>query len=67
VTTTTDALGHFIAFSLQPDNYTVTAEKQGYEPRSVSGYTVSADQVQQYDLLLTPAATLPPEAPQRAR
>ena len=57
---TTDARGHFLVFSLQPDNYTITAEKDGYETTSVSGYAVYADQTQQYDLQLTPAATPPP-------
>lgn len=60
VTTTTDGRGHFAVLSLQPDDYTVTAEKDGYETNTASGYTVSADQTQQYDLTLTPAAASPP-------
>jgi hypothetical protein len=53
---TTDARGHYIAFSLQPDNYTLTAEKDGYNTRSVSGFAVFADQTQQYDLQLDPGS-----------
>lgn len=56
VSVTTDAHGHYVAFSLQPDNYTLTAEKEGYVTRSVSGYDVSADQTQQYDLQLQPGS-----------
>ena len=53
-TATTDAHGHYVVFYLQPDDYTLTAEKTGYSSRSISGYTVQADQTQQYDLQLTP-------------
>lgn len=56
VDVTTDARGHFVVFSLQPDNYTLTAEKAGYDSRSVSGYDIFADQTQVYDLQLTPAS-----------
>jgi Carboxypeptidase regulatory-like domain len=56
VATTTDAKGHFVVFSLQPDDYTLTAEKPGYATRSVAGYSVFADQTQQYDLEMTPAS-----------
>ena len=54
-TTTTDAHGHFVAFSLQPDDYTLTAQRAGYATRSISGYTVSADQTQVYDLQMDPS------------
>jgi hypothetical protein len=60
IKTTTDAHGHYVVFFLQPDDYTVTAEKDGYNSRSISGYTVSADQTQQYDLQLTPEKAQPP-------
>ncbi len=60
VKTTTDAHGHYIVFSLQPDDYTLTAEKSGYDTRSFAGYPVSADQTQQYDLQLNPANAQPP-------
>ncbi|MFZ0363544.1 MAG: carboxypeptidase-like regulatory domain-containing protein, partial [Candidatus Cybelea sp.] len=54
ITVTTDAHGHYIAFSLQPDDYTLTLEKTGYDSRAVSGFSVFADQTQQYDLKLSP-------------
>ncbi len=57
VTVTTDVHGHYIAFSLQPDDYTLTAQKDGYETQSFSGYSVSADQTQLYDLRLEPGST----------
>ena len=60
VTATTDAHGHYIVFSLQPDDYTVTAVKEGYDPRSVTGDTVYADQTQRYDMQLTPASSTNP-------
>jgi len=63
VTATTDARGHFVAFSLQPGDYTITVEKSGYDTHSGSGYAVSADQTQQYDISLTPSAT--PAPPRR--
>ena len=45
-TATTDAGGHFSFVSLAPDTYVVSVEKTGYEPVSLSGITVQADQVQ---------------------
>jgi hypothetical protein len=57
IETTTDAHGHFVVFALQPDDYTLTAEKAGYDARALSGYPVFADQTQQYDLQLNPAPT----------
>jgi len=57
VTTTTDAHGHYIVLSLQPDTYTITAVKPGYSAQSVTGETVNADQTQQYDLELTPSSS----------
>jgi hypothetical protein len=56
VTVTSDAHGHYIAFSLPPDDYTLTAAKDGYVTRAVSGYSVYADQTQQYDLKLDRAS-----------
>ena len=59
-TATTDARGHYIVFSLQPDDdYTLSLEKIGYYTRTVSGYGVYADQTEQYDLQLTPASETP--------
>lgn len=60
VTTTTDAHGHYTVFSLAPDDYTITAVKQGYDPSSITGETIYADQTQIYDLQLTPSAATPP-------
>ncbi|MGB8964545.1 MAG: carboxypeptidase-like regulatory domain-containing protein [Candidatus Cybelea sp.] len=57
ITTTTDAHGQFTVFYLQPDDYTMTAEKAGYDSRSVSGYSVQADQTQVFDMQLSPSAT----------
>ena len=56
VTATTDAHGRYIVFALQPDDYTVSAEKDGYDGRAISDDAVFADQTQQYDLKLTPAS-----------
>ncbi|HEY1882409.1 MAG TPA: carboxypeptidase-like regulatory domain-containing protein [Candidatus Cybelea sp.] len=61
VTVTTDAHGHYIAFSLQPDDYTFTLEKTGYVTKTLAGYSVYADQTQRYDLTLTAG---PPAAQQ---
>ena len=44
VTTTTDAQGHFIVFTLQPGEYTVTADKPGYGAQAVSSYIVDAEE-----------------------
>jgi uncharacterized surface anchored protein len=57
VETTTDAHGHFVVFYLPPDDYTLTAQKAGYDTRSISGYTINADQSQVYDVQLTPSTT----------
>jgi hypothetical protein len=57
ITATTDAKGHYTALSLQPDNYTLTAVKDGYTAESLTGESVFADQTQQYDLQLTPSDT----------
>jgi hypothetical protein len=42
-TATTDAKGHFELLSLAPDTYTVTITFAGYDPSSVTGVTVFAD------------------------
>ncbi len=46
-TTTTDAQGHFVFLVLQPDTYTLTVAKDGYQTTSIAGNTVFADQTQQ--------------------
>ncbi len=43
-TATTDAQGHFIVFTLQPGEYTVTADKPGYGAQAVHGYLVDAEE-----------------------
>jgi hypothetical protein len=60
VDTTTDASGHFVVFALQPDDYTLTAEKPGYGAQSITGYSVYADQSEVCDFQLTPAAEAAP-------
>jgi hypothetical protein len=55
VETTTDSHGHYVVFGLQPDDYTITAVKPGYNAQSFSGESVYADQTQVYDLKLTAA------------
>lgn len=43
-TAITDAQGHFIVFTLQPGEYTVTADKRGYGAQAVLGYVVDAEE-----------------------
>ncbi len=45
-TALTDAAGRFTILSLIPDTYTLSVQKQGYEPISISGISVFADQTQ---------------------
>ena len=51
-TATTDAQGHFIVFTLQPGEYTVTADKPGYGPQAVLKYIVDADETALCDFQL---------------
>ncbi len=44
LTVTTDANGSYVFLSLQPDTYTVTATKDGYDSQSQPGTTIFADQ-----------------------
>jgi hypothetical protein len=44
--TTTDASGRFAFVSLMPDAYTLSAQRNDYQPRSISGISVFADQQQ---------------------
>ena len=46
VTTTTDAGGHFTFASLSPDSYILSVEKSGFDPTTLAGITVQADQTQ---------------------
>jgi len=54
-TTTTDAGGRFSFVSLAPDTYTLSIEKNGYDPVTVSGVTIAADSQQTQSLTLKPA------------
>ncbi|MGA8473647.1 MAG: carboxypeptidase-like regulatory domain-containing protein, partial [Candidatus Cybelea sp.] len=42
-TATTDAGGHFVILSLNPDTYTVNLTREGYQSVSFPGVTVFAD------------------------
>jgi len=46
----TDASGRFTFISLSPDTYTVSLEKDGYQPASTPGVTVFADATQTVSL-----------------
>ena len=43
-TVKSDGSGHFIFLSLAPDTYTISISKEGYDPASISGISVFADQ-----------------------
>jgi len=45
-TTVTDGSGNFTFISLSPDTYTVSVQKEGYEPAGQAGVTVFADATQ---------------------
>ena len=53
--TQTDSTGHFVFLSLAPDTYTVSIEKDQYNPISVAGITVFADQQQTQAYTMQPA------------
>ena len=44
-TTRTDAQGNYLFISLNPDTYSLEAQRSGYDPVSVAGVTVFADNV----------------------
>ncbi len=44
--TVTDASGQYRFLSLAPDTYVLTVEREGYDPASIAGVTVLADQTQ---------------------
>jgi hypothetical protein len=50
-----DAAGQFSFISLQPDTYTVSASKTGYDPHSQAGITIVADQSANVTLTLQKA------------
>ncbi len=51
-TVTTDAAGRFIFISLAPDTYTLAVQKPGYDPDSLTGLSVFADQSQSLPIAL---------------
>jgi hypothetical protein len=55
-TGTTDASGHFQFLALNPDTYTISVERAGFQTSTVSGVTVIADQ--QQSVALTAARQL---------
>ena len=54
-TATTDAGGHFVILSLNPDTYTLTVSKSGYQGTSYPGVVVFADQTQSVAYTMTKA------------
>jgi len=48
----TDASGNYSFISLQPDTYTVSASKAAYDPQSLPGVSIVADQSARADLAL---------------
>ncbi len=54
-TTQTDAAGHFAFISLSPDTYTVSVEKDGFQPVSEAGVAVFADATQTVSIRMTSA------------
>ena len=51
----TDAGGHFSFLALAPDTYTMSVQKDGYNPVAITGVTVFADNTQQLAVHLTKA------------
>jgi len=54
-TLTTGSNGFYSALNLSPDTYAVTASKDGYDPATVFGITVQADQSTRADVTLRAA------------
>ena len=54
-TATTDGSGSYSFISLEPDTYTVSATRAGYEPQSQPGVSVFADQSRTINLATAPA------------
>ncbi|MBV8490518.1 MAG: TonB-dependent receptor [Candidatus Eremiobacteraeota bacterium] len=54
-TVTSDASGSYAFVSLEPDTYTVSATRAGYEPQSQPGVTIQADQSRTIDLAMIQA------------
>ncbi len=51
-TASSDASGRYVFVSLMPDTYTIAVQKTGYEPVSISGVSVFADQTQALPLAM---------------
>ncbi|MDQ2679518.1 MAG: TonB-dependent receptor [Candidatus Eremiobacteraeota bacterium] len=51
----TDSSGHFSFISLAPDTYSVSAAKDGYQPESIAGVSIFADNTQVIALKTTKA------------
>lgn len=56
-TSATDDTGSFRFLSLSPDTYTVSVERANYEPLTLAGVTVQADQTQTLNRALVPRLT----------
>ena len=56
--TKTDGTGHFVFLTLAPDTYTISLEKASYNPASIAGVTIFADQDQTLALHLTKLQTI---------
>ncbi|HXW51978.1 MAG TPA: TonB-dependent receptor [Candidatus Acidoferrales bacterium] len=52
----TDAHGYYAILNLSPDTYSVTATKDGYDPTTIFGITVQADQTAATNISLRPVA-----------
>jgi len=50
--TTSGPGGKYVFVSLMPDTYTLSVQRQGYEPVTISGISIFADQVQQVPVRL---------------
>jgi hypothetical protein len=50
--TTTDSKGSYTVLNLSPDTYAVTVSKDGYDPTTLNGVTVEADQSTRGDISL---------------
>jgi hypothetical protein len=57
-TTQTDGTGHFVFLALAPDTYTISLIKTSYNPESIAGLTIFADQNQTLAFRLTLLKTI---------
>lgn len=57
-TATADAKGFYSILNLAPDTYSVTAGKDGFDPATLSGITVQADQNVAVDVTIKPSARI---------